>query len=293
MHRHRSWHRATIYEASTLPELQRLFWWESAAQEVFVDLVGEYLDKVVTSSDVCQVQTNFGVNFSFLLWNYWFDYFQDETYPKSIPCGFNARHPGYKPSVLMERISKYSGGSPSCCVAAQPALIYLERFQRRCPAVELTSATFQCLVLVVYMTANKFLEDHSFGHNKSCLSNTMHAPRTTAPKGHKKLQPSITRPHKYSRARSGPSLAGLRKNSMWSSDFRLKRFSNHLWNELYIKRSSVQWWTSSKNQAQMRIELPWRLIHTVWESLTAANFSESITQLIHLWNMQELVSYRQ
>jgi len=64
----------------------------------------------------------------------------------------------------MERISKYSRGSPCCCVAA---LIYLERFQQRCPAVELTSATFQRLVLVASMTANKYLEDNSFCHNKS------------------------------------------------------------------------------------------------------------------------------
>jgi hypothetical protein len=64
----------------------------------------------------------------------------------------------------MERISKYSRGSPCCCVAT---LIYLERFQMRCPAVALTSTTFQRLLLVASMTANKYLEDHSFRHNKS------------------------------------------------------------------------------------------------------------------------------
>ena len=44
------------HEASTLADLRRLFLRESAAQEVFVDLVGDYLDEVVKSNDQSQVQ---------------------------------------------------------------------------------------------------------------------------------------------------------------------------------------------------------------------------------------------
>ncbi len=44
------------HEASTLSELRRLFLRESEAQEVFVDLVGDYLDEVVKSNDQCQVR---------------------------------------------------------------------------------------------------------------------------------------------------------------------------------------------------------------------------------------------
>jgi hypothetical protein len=43
------------HEASTLAELRRLFLRESAAQEVFVDLVGDYLDEIVKSNDRLQV----------------------------------------------------------------------------------------------------------------------------------------------------------------------------------------------------------------------------------------------
>ncbi len=89
---------------------------------------------------------------------------QADTDAKRTPCSFHGRHPGYKPSALVERISKYSRGSPCCCVAA---LIYLERFQRRCPAVVLTSTSFQRLLLVASMTANKYLEDNFFCHNRS------------------------------------------------------------------------------------------------------------------------------
>jgi hypothetical protein len=44
------------HEASTLSELRRLFLRESAAQEVFVDLVGNYLDEVVKSNDQYQAR---------------------------------------------------------------------------------------------------------------------------------------------------------------------------------------------------------------------------------------------
>ncbi len=47
-----------IHEASTLAELRRVFLTESTAQEVFVDLVGEYLDEVVKRNDQRQVRTN-------------------------------------------------------------------------------------------------------------------------------------------------------------------------------------------------------------------------------------------
>jgi hypothetical protein len=155
------------HEASTLADLRRLFLRESAAQEVFVDLVGDYLDEVVKSNDqsncaklrVPRVKPNIE-NLADS------GSCQVETDTEILSCSFrfHGRHAGYKPSALMERISKYSHSSPCCCVAA---LIYLERFQQRCPAVELTSATFQRLVLVASMTANKYLEDNSFCHNKS------------------------------------------------------------------------------------------------------------------------------
>jgi hypothetical protein len=43
------------HEALTLAELRRVFLREATAQEVFVDLVGEYLDDVIKSNDLCQV----------------------------------------------------------------------------------------------------------------------------------------------------------------------------------------------------------------------------------------------
>jgi hypothetical protein len=43
-------------EASTVAELRHMFLRESAAQEVFVDLVGEYLDQIVRSNDQSQVR---------------------------------------------------------------------------------------------------------------------------------------------------------------------------------------------------------------------------------------------
>jgi hypothetical protein len=46
-----------FHEASTLAELRLLFLWGSAAQEVFIDLVGYYLDEVVRSNDQCLVRT--------------------------------------------------------------------------------------------------------------------------------------------------------------------------------------------------------------------------------------------
>jgi hypothetical protein len=45
-------------ESTTLSELRRSFLAESAAQEVLVDLVGEYLDELVKSNDHCQVRSN-------------------------------------------------------------------------------------------------------------------------------------------------------------------------------------------------------------------------------------------
>jgi hypothetical protein len=45
-------------DATTLADLRRLFLRESGAQEVFVDLVGDYLDEVVKSNDQSQVRKN-------------------------------------------------------------------------------------------------------------------------------------------------------------------------------------------------------------------------------------------
>ena len=45
-----------IHEASTLAELRRVFLRESTEQEVFVDLVGEFLDEVIKGNDQCQVR---------------------------------------------------------------------------------------------------------------------------------------------------------------------------------------------------------------------------------------------
>ena len=51
---------------------------------------------------------------------------------------------------------KHSKASPSCAVSA---LVYLERFSFRYPALLLTNRSLQRLVLVAVMTATKFLED--------------------------------------------------------------------------------------------------------------------------------------
>ncbi len=128
-------------EPFTLPELQMIFRMQSAAQEIFIDLVGECLDE--------RVQTN--------------DKTQDAHY-HCAPHSFAGRRVTFKASYLLKRISRYSRGSPSCCVAA---LVYLERFLSRFPSIELTSVTFQRLVLVASMTADKYLEDETFLHNRS------------------------------------------------------------------------------------------------------------------------------
>ncbi len=156
-----------FHESSTLAELRRLFLRESAAQDVLVDLAGDYLDEVVKSNDQCLVQTTRTVHRNLIEFSD-SDPCQTETeskgIPGSMPCTFHGRRAGFTPSFLLDRISKYSRGSPCCCVAA---LIYLERFQQRCPAVKLTSTSFQRLLLVASMTANKYLEDHALCHNKS------------------------------------------------------------------------------------------------------------------------------
>jgi hypothetical protein len=128
-------------EPFTLPELQMIFRMQSAAQEIFIDLVGECLDERVQTNDKTQ-----------------------DSHSHCAPHSFAGQRVTFKASYFLKRISRYSRGSPSCCVAA---LVYLERFLSRFPSIELTSATFQRLVLVASMTADKYLEDDTYLHNRS------------------------------------------------------------------------------------------------------------------------------
>jgi hypothetical protein len=69
---------------------------------------------------------------------------------------FEGRSVHFTATYYLKRILKHSKASPSCSVTA---LIYLERFGFRHPALLLTNRTLQRLVLVAVMTATKFLED--------------------------------------------------------------------------------------------------------------------------------------
>ncbi len=75
---------------------------------------------------------------------------------------FKGPCPRFKPSYFLGRIMRFSNASPCCCVAA---LIYIERFQKRCPSVSFTTTTFHRLLLVASMIADKYLEDETFKHN--------------------------------------------------------------------------------------------------------------------------------
>ena len=58
---------------------------------------------------------------------------------------------------------KYSGASSSCFVVAA---LYLERVKALHPGMVLTSRTLQRLLLVVVMTATKYLEDVTFDNSR-------------------------------------------------------------------------------------------------------------------------------
>ena len=66
--------------------------------------------------------------------------------------------PGY-----IQRIAKYSEVSPSCFVAA---LVYLERIFQRWSNLSLNMKTFQRLILVAVMEAEKFLEDETANNRR-------------------------------------------------------------------------------------------------------------------------------
>ena len=77
---------------------------------------------------------------------------------RSSNSSFEGPQVAFEVSNYVRRLSKYSEASPYCFVVA---LIYLERFQARFPSLLLTSTTLQRLLLVVVMTATKYLEDES------------------------------------------------------------------------------------------------------------------------------------
>ncbi len=127
-------------EPFTLPELQDIFQLQSAAQKIFPDLVGKYIDERVQTNDQSQHSNSF-----------------------CAPNSFAGRRVRFMPSYFLRRISRYTHGSPSCCVTA---LVYMERFLKQFPSVMLSSTTCQRLVLVASMTAEKYLEDDTFEHNR-------------------------------------------------------------------------------------------------------------------------------
>ena len=98
-------------------------------QSVYISILCEWYNRVVQENDHINV-TGF------------------ETFEGSLPC-FNA-------SYYLQRISVYSGASPCCLIAS---LIYLERIQKLCPSLKLSSRSLQRLLAVAVMTATKFLED--------------------------------------------------------------------------------------------------------------------------------------
>ena len=69
---------------------------------------------------------------------------------------FDGTIPYFTTTYYVDRIAVHCGASPCCLIAS---LLYLERIQRRSPAMRLTSRTLQRLLLVATMTAVKFLED--------------------------------------------------------------------------------------------------------------------------------------
>jgi hypothetical protein len=102
---------------------------------------------------------------------------QAETDTNRRQDSFQGHHAGFKPSYFVKRFAKYGRGSSSCCIAS---LIYLERFRWRCPCVDFNTTTFQRLLLVATMTANKYLEDETFSHNRTWLATD----RIRTPKSH-------------------------------------------------------------------------------------------------------------
>lgn len=75
--------------------------------------------------------------------------------PVSPFVGSQAR---FTAAYYLRRIDQYSGASPCCLIAA---LVYLERIQKHCPGLFLSSKTLQRLFLIAAMTATKYLEDSS------------------------------------------------------------------------------------------------------------------------------------
>ena len=68
---------------------------------------------------------------------------------EGLPVIFTASH-------YLELISRYSGTSPCCIITA---LLYLERYKVKVPAIIMSSRTLQRLLLVSVMIATKYLED--------------------------------------------------------------------------------------------------------------------------------------
>ncbi len=74
---------------------------------------------------------------------------------------FEGNLPKFNASYYINRIAKYSRAGPYTLVTA---LVYLERFQRACPLLRLTSRSVQRLLLVAVMVAEKYLEDEVFSN---------------------------------------------------------------------------------------------------------------------------------
>jgi hypothetical protein len=73
------------------------------------------------------------------------------------PLGiFEGPQPSFTASYYIKRIAEYSGAGPYSLVTA---LVYLERLQRACPDLRITSGCMQRLLLVAVMVAEKYLED--------------------------------------------------------------------------------------------------------------------------------------
>ena len=123
---------------STLADIQQSMTRDAQAQQILVDVLGDYLQALIKWNESC---------------------FQ----PRELMSSFHGDPVGFTASYYVQRMAKHSGASPCCFVAA---LIYLERICTRRPGLRLTARTLRRLLLVAAMEAVKYLEDEPIANQR-------------------------------------------------------------------------------------------------------------------------------